>query len=451
MSPDRARLHELGDNSVQYPLPGLWNHWLFDELIPTAWTNLLIYLAQKYPNRPAFEMWPKPQEDSNDISYGVERKFLEIVEQNNYSLWYSDLGYVTLRSSLVSKNDKSSALTTALSNAGVPVIYLSERLLSSVQATCKVEHLTPKTLCGRLERGQEVLRMISEDMKQTLLDYIISDPNYRGYGAIELFPFEDGTYKAIDNEVAFCHRDEDERLLFLREQNRNIDLQKLSRTTLQIFQKGCSTSSLHPSLRHRSNCDLKSYCLQTYFKAFNPIEDLISVDDDIRAFISKVWNWIATRQYRILDDNISCLWLLPLTDGRYRKIKPSNATVDTIYAAPGDMGDYVRLLANINTTLNKPIIQANELSLRSLQLLRDAMTDDPSVYIKSSHSIEEFMLWLGRIREVFKVAADDERWGLHKLLASHVPTCKNPKTISDILRNLEVFQRVFWRAENNNM
>ena len=449
MTPDRAQLHGISDSSVQFRLPGEWNLWLFEGLIPTAWTNLLVYLAQKYPGQSAFEMWPNPQKDTNNISYHIDEKVLRIIEQKNHCVWYTDLGYVSLGSGLVSKIDKSSVMRKALNEAGVPVIYLPSDLMSSVETTCKVEYLRPRTLCDRLERGQEQLRIVSEDTKQTLLDYVISDRDFRGYGAVELFPFEDGIYRAINNKTAFIHRDDDERLLFQLEQSRNIELQKLSQNTLQFFQ---STSPLHSSLRHRSTYDLKTYCLQTHFKTFDSMKDLISLDENTSSVISKVWDWIVARQYSILDDNISCLWLLPLSDCRYRKIKPSDASFDTIYAAPGELGHYIRSLAGIDIDSNKPIIQESDLSPRSIQLLIDAMKKDPSLLIKTSDSLEDFMLWLSEIRRVFNDAATDyNRWHLHKLLASHLNLCKDLKTISNILRVLKVFQEVVWKAENDHM
>jgi sacsin len=451
MSPDRARLHEIGDSTMQYRLPGQWNHWLFDGLIPTAWTKLLVDLAKQYPNQSAFDTWPKPQEDTNNILYHIDEKVLRIVEQNNYSLWYTDLGYVTLGSGLVTKMENSSVMRKALNEAGVPVIYLNDDLFSSVEAICKVDHLRPQTLCIWLERRQERLRIVSEDTKQMLLDYVMSDPDFRGYGAVELFPFEDGIYRAIGDGAAFIHRDEDEHLLFQLEQSRNIERQKLSNSTLRVLQEGCSTSSLHSSLRYRSTGDLKTYCLQTHFKTFESTEDLIHVDENTSSFIPKAWDWIVTRQYSILDDNISCLWLIPLTDGRYRKIKPSDASFDTIYATKGELGDFLRTFANINAASNKPIIQAKDLSPQSVQLLTDAMTKDPSLFIKTSHSLEDFMLWLDKTREVFNVATDKDRWYLHELLASNLNLCKYPKTIAKILRGLKIFQSVIWKAENDHM
>jgi sacsin len=452
MTPDRAQLHGIGDKSIQYPLPGEWNHWLFEELIPTAWTNLLVYLAQQYPDQSAFGIWPKPQEDTNNILYHIDEKVLRIIEQKNYSVWYTDLGYVTLGSGLVTKIEKSSVMRKALNDAGVPVIYLPGDLMSSVETTYKVKSLRPQTLCGFLERRQDKLRIISEDAKQVLLDYVISDPNFREYGAVELFPFEDGIYRAIDNEVAFIHRDDEERLLFQLENGRNIELRKLSKTTQQLLQNGCSTSSLHSSLRHRSTYDLKTYCLKTHFKTFDSKKDLVSVDENISIFISRVWNWIVTRQHTILDDNISCLWLLPLSDGRYRKIKPSDASFDTIYAGPGELGDFLRDLDDKGIDSNKPIIKTNGLSSCSVQLLIDAMKKDPSLFIKTSDILENFMHWLSEIREVFDdMATDDDRWRLHKLLASRLHLCIDLKTISNILGGLKVFQKVVWKAENDDM
>lgn len=50
VSPDRRRLYQSSDRSSQDQGPANWNSWLFDNSIPTAWTELLTYLAQLHPD-----------------------------------------------------------------------------------------------------------------------------------------------------------------------------------------------------------------------------------------------------------------------------------------------------------------------------------------------------------------------------------------------------------------
>src|ERR1700722_19964223 len=91
LSSDRARLISSNDSSLQDCLPGKWNDWLFRELIPPAWTNLLSYLAEKYPEQSAFGRWPKQQQDENNALYKMGDKVLEIVEKHKCKLWYTDV------------------------------------------------------------------------------------------------------------------------------------------------------------------------------------------------------------------------------------------------------------------------------------------------------------------------------------------------------------------------
>jgi sacsin len=450
LSPDRARIHQNSDSSIQDPLPGQWNEWLFDTLVPAAWANLLKYLAEIHSDQSAFGRWPRSQDTKNLLQH-IDTKVVQILAHNNYPIWYTELGYVTLENGLLATGKESPVLRKALNDAGVPVIYLPDELRWLVESTCKPENLSPPTLCERLEQRSKLMRALSEATKQTLLDFIISNPEFDGYGTVELFPFEDGTYKAIKDITAYVHRDDAEQLLFLLEPHNNIDLKRVSASTVQLLRTGCNKSSLNRSLRHRSTKDLRAYCLKTYFKQHDPTQDAVLVDKDTMDFIRKVWDWIVATGYSVLDAAISCLWLVPLTNGQYRKIKPTKSTARTIYARTGELGHFLKSLANFNSHRNKPIIQTSGLPHQLLDLLSEAIEKEPSLMIMDGNILEDFMLWLSAISEVFDQVSDEEKWRLHELLASRLALCKDPKIISNALSVLKVFERVSWKAENGQM
>jgi sacsin len=453
LSSDRARLISSNDSSLQDRLPGKWNDWLFRELIPPAWANLLSYLAEKYPEQSAFGRWPKQQQDKNNALYKMSDKVLEIVEEHKCKLWYTDVGYVTLNSALLASGRESAALRKALSESRVPVIYIEDELRSVVTEKCKTVHyLNCQTLCLHLEREQEKLRATNDQTKQVILEYVLSDPDFRGYGSIELFPFEDGTYKAIEQTVAFIHRDDDEYCLFRKEKEHNFDLQRVSDKTRKVLQEGCSSASLHPSLRHRSTPDLGKYCLENYFRQYNPDRNIIPASEYIWDFVADVWKWIVDRSCSILDINISCLWLVPLTNGQLRKIKPVNTSSDiTIHAPSGDLGDFLKILADITADCNKPILAAGRLSPLSLRLLMDTSKEHSGLFIKNGNILEDLMLWIREIRGVFGYATDEVRSSILKLLAPRSSLCRDKRLISDTLGMLEIFQKVRWEAEGDDM
>ncbi len=246
--------------------------------VPIAWVNMLMHIAERDSDRAAFDKWPSVLAKPGDVLDGMIQKVLQIVQDRTCQVWYTNLGYVSSSKGLLANGDELPALRKALREVGIPVIYLPDTLLRTIQSSNVVERLSPSSLCSRLEKNISKVREVNEDAKRTLLEYVLSDPSFCKYGAIELFPFEDGTYKSIDGFVAFVPRDKDESALFDRDRSRSVDLGKLSKKTIQVLRDGLLHSYLHASLRTRSSNELKAYCMSTYFKEFDPNQDFAFLD-----------------------------------------------------------------------------------------------------------------------------------------------------------------------------
>jgi sacsin len=414
-----------------------------------AWVNMLVHIARRDPGRAAFDKWPLAFAKPGDLLDGMIQKVLQIVQDQTYQIWYTNLGYISPSMGLLANGDELPALRKALHGVGIPVIYLPKTLLHSVQSRHVVERLSPTSLCIHLERKGHKVREVQEDAKQVLLEYILSDPSFCKYGAIELFPFEDGTYKSIDECVAFVHRDEDEKALFDRDRSRSIDLAKLSKNTLQVLRDGLLHSSLHANLQKRSSNGLKSYCMSTYFKGFDMNQEFVCLDEDMKVFVFKVWDWIIARGYSLAEKDLSCLWLVPVSNGQYRKLKPQHLSSGTIFAPPGEIGDFLRKMATIDAVPKKPIVLPDSLSSRVLKLFTDASAKDSSMLVKNGEVLADFCLWLNNIPEVLERALDADKLRLHKLLVSRRPLSCDLRAVSFALGKLKIFQEMKWTSEND--
>jgi sacsin len=443
LSPDRARIHRTGETS--FKLPAQWNEWLFDELIPKAWVNLLEYNAQQYPNQPAYVSWPRLLEDPKSECFGLMGKVLHVIENQHLALWFTRSGYVKSNDALFSSGHESQGQIIAFTNVGVPVIHLLDNLRDAVAGLCKAPPLDPQNLCSRVDRDH--VRKATEDTKRILLDYILSHPSsFIGYGALELFPFEDGLYRSVDHNSAFVHRNEDERVLFSRAKGLNIDLDKVS----DILKKKLSCGlPLHSSIRCRDIRDFKLYCLGTIFKNLDEDEDIVSLDQDAQAFVLQAWDWIVERGFSI-DKDISCLWLVPLSDGTYRKIKPQKASSVTLYAPPGRIGDFLKELAAVDVPSNRPILRRGEMSSKSLKLMTDTANSNTSLRIRLGDAFGDFVLWLSEIREVIHSRSDDDKMRVQEFLMSLFPSSLNMPAVKSALCELEIFQKIVWKVDGSN-
>ena len=438
MSPDRAKLHRKNDVTIQDPLPARWNGWLFDSLVPPTWTRLLLYLAQTYPDCSAYQAWPRDVHDITNEFHGITNKVLNIIEKEGLHVWYTPCGYTCSTLGLLGGAGDSKAQRKAFGDAKVPVIYPPKRLRLSIESACTTVDLSAQTLCKYLEGRQNVLRALDHHTKGILLEYIVASPTFEDYGTVEIFPFEDGEYKAVRENHGFLHRNDAERELFALEGHLNIDLDKISRKTRDMLQRRCSASS-NGWLRNRSIRDLIAYCQATYFASFRPGQDVIELDGDAEQFVSRVWNWIGDKNQSLVDTELSPLWLVPLKCGGYRRIRPQHSPCAVMYAAPGDVGDYIRRMTTQNKDSNRYVLSTDRLPFHFLQLLLSAGRHDDMIFIKNCESIEDFVVWMSTIPTSARFPTPDDRIRLQELITHRIHP-RNSAAIVRAVRRLEIFK-----------
>jgi hypothetical protein len=81
----------------------------------------------------------------------------------------------------------------------------------------------------------------------------------------------------------------------------------------------------------------------------------------------------------------------------------------------------------------------------------DTSKEHSGLLIKNGDILEDLMLWILEVRGVFGYAADKVRSSMPKLLASRFSLCRDKRLISDALGMLEIFQKVHWEAEGDDM
>jgi len=153
-----------------------------------AWVNMLLHIAKRDHNRAAFDKWPLALTNHSDMLEGMSLKVLKLIHNDAYKLWYTDLGYISSSEGILANGDEPQALRRALYEVQVSVVYLPDTLLHIVQNSNVMGRLNPGSLCTRLERSRSKVREAHENTKRVLLEYILSDPSFCQYGAVELFP-----------------------------------------------------------------------------------------------------------------------------------------------------------------------------------------------------------------------------------------------------------------------
>ncbi|ESZ90668.1 hypothetical protein SBOR_8948 [Sclerotinia borealis F-4128] len=451
ISPDRARLYKSQDYSSQDQLPAKWNQWLFDSSIPHAWTKLLSHLALSFPPDPSFKYWPHKLDDPNNLSKDVLTHVLSLVRDQSLHVWHTANGYVSADSGLLASGNEPEDLKLALANARIPVVYLPNKLREEAKQLFLGLELEPRTLCKYLDNKNHLVTSWPQATRQQILEYLLLTLGSFKYGKnLALFPFEDGKCRSIHNHLAFVHRDEFEAELFVDEPQHNLDVGQFSQSILHNLQKRLKTSQFHPRIRHRSASDFRDYSLAFVFRKLGIDADMTVLDIDQISFVAKTWTWIQ-RNSDIFNDSLANLWLLPLANGKYRKLKPRSCCA--LIPPPGLLGDIVQRLGKDVTAYSPPVILPGAAGLDEVLLASLKNTKAGATLQVRNGEIFHFLLqWFGQSHVAIENTSDKDKIVIIECVARALEKHNEWKYTNDnmlCLQKLPIFQELAWETDGD--
>ncbi|RFU27756.1 hypothetical protein B7463_g8577, partial [Scytalidium lignicola] len=450
ISPDRARLYQLSDTGIQDRTPALWNQWLFRGPVIDAWTGLLEHISKLQGIEPSFNWWPCNSEDDRDPLIGALGNLIEVIKRESLCLFPTDIGYAS--SFLIDIGGESKALREALKQAKIPVVYVPQTYRNTITSNFKEKILSPRTLCDFIRSWSKQITEWPNNIKRELLEYITSDYGFSNYADLPLFPFEDGLYRSITSHPTFIHRDEIERDLFQLEGAHNIDLNRISTTTKNNLKAQCDKSTGCPSIQFRSLVNFGNYFSSIVFKKFLQHQDTVELDKTESDLVLKAWKWIIKRQVNILDGVLVDLWLIPLENGSFRKIRAGNPVSEIIIAHGDETGDLLRNLCGNSMPLNIPLLKVGSggLGLEERASLAKSAGCHPELRIIDAANTVDFAKWLNRNAAIVALASEEERTLVVKLLAKNLSTFHPDRdAIGGFIRPLKVFRKICWITEGN--
>jgi sacsin len=264
----------------------------------------------------------------------------------------------------------------------------------------------------------------------------------------------DGVHRSVGDGPAFIDRDDFEKALFSLDDSRNLDIEKLSATTQLALRQACESPAIHPNICYRTAISLREYCARHIFKTVPQNQDMVVLDGESSAFVSKVWTWIEMRKIHPFHDNISCLWLLPLSNGHHRKIKPSSSSFQIYFAPAGETGELMRELDSKSSRKPLPLLHTSLLSSNSVLSLLESPRAASDLFIESGSSIVAFVKWLHGTYPRLDDVSDKHRQQIAKLIASNLPDQFNlsERTILvSVLRHMKIFEKVSWNLVKGKM
>jgi sacsin len=425
---------------VQDHRPQEWNKFLFNQVIPTAWANLLLEISRAYPNENHFHIWPTNRLDSQQLWSNLCPAIVEQISQNRLPVWFTDFGHITLEDGLLASDKTTLKDKTAFREARIPVIFAPKYLLDQAQQRAGNRNLEPRTLYECLHR-MESLGHLSKQSKLAILEILLPEIPLTDLGALEIFPFCDGNFRSLRLPRVFLHRTSSEKALFIRQVEISIDTDQLSDCASNLLRKAVEQGGR--VVRYRTSEDLRDYFLKHIARGSGDI-----IEHTI-PMLDQVWDWILRYGGNPLPlSTLGPLWLIPLRGSSIRKLVPLDSSNFVTWFDPGEMNDLSVKISTADPRRNLRILAGDVLSDKAMQYLHTSAVHEPSLLLKDGKKFRTFAEFLARERGLLQIAADDIKASVLRKLTQLYQSQSQPNSdfLCKILKSLCIFNAVQWPA-----
>lgn len=455
LSPDRARLFQLNDRSNQDKQPAEWNEFLLKNAVPAAWTDLLGYLSELYPDAAAFSRWPQDMNNEHDPLSCATEEVLRIVERDSLALWPTHTGYVTAKDGLLATSDESEEFKATLREARVPVVYVPQRLLERAKNIFREHILSAETLSRFLKAGRVPVSSLNDQAKLQLIEYFLLETEFTAYDGLDIFPFKNGVFGPIGSQVTFVHRDKYEDDIFALDDHHTVDTDKLSAKACRSLKDGCAKGRAHPSIQYRSAKTFREYSLGYFFTNTSQDEDMIALSEAQTEFVTKSRRWILDRKIDVLDPNISHLWLLPLSNMKHRKVKPCKPNSDVYIANAKSMGGLMWEFDKKLSHKTLPLLDIGPSGITDefLSALLVHLQNSAQLNLYDAGEPQNFLRWLHATSVMEGHVVDEDRNRVAEVIKTQLlqsTSSAMTPSIGQYLRVLKIFQKVSWTEEDES-
>ncbi len=220
---DNRRDMKWQEEDQKHDEHAIWNELLMKEVLPQAYLAIIqdaVKLAQEsiLPVSFVYDLWPDiAQVKHKDKWYAVALDVLQHLFRQNVpilSLAKDERMFITLSEAVFPCNgptspDTLAAIKRTLVSCGENLVTLPDPVARAINEAYThlnaLKYVTPTFLRGILHRiGMD---MISKDDKLCLLEYILSDGQYRELKGLQLLPLNNGSFRS------FTNREEDTALI----------------------------------------------------------------------------------------------------------------------------------------------------------------------------------------------------------------------------------------------
>lgn len=341
ITPDRQNIHSGGDlttsENSEMKLGARWNTWLFQECLPHAWIRNLKFLDKMRERGEAdftgWDFWPAgTQGVERELWMGVLSTLFQRVVVQDLKLLPTICGDTGTRENVLFTLSIDEKYKNALQHARSPVSFppadRRPELAKLGIETLQLTFLTPSTARNSLSNLRGSLENLPLDLRMTLLEYVISDKDYKSIGSClaPLLPTLDGGFHGfgrVGGSKLFFPRTELEVELF-KESSKMVDTRKMMHSTVGQMVSDIKKLDRFTAISIWGVPDAAWYCKKYIFGNVESKNDKIITRPNFNEFINRFWKWINipenTSELSNCPQLLNDLWLIPIVGDRYHKV-----------------------------------------------------------------------------------------------------------------------------------
>ncbi|KAI9891893.1 MAG: hypothetical protein M1814_002278 [Vezdaea aestivalis] len=394
ITPDRARLSSVAGDLNEQGHPADWNSFMFSDCVTSAWANLLVARSYHSFIEEQFRFWPALFEKASEPYHKSGPALCEHLSATGLAVWNTSSGCVTGSEAYFCILDSFDlTLKTALEEIGMPVTYVSRRLLSTVNTVMSSNKLSPNSAWNFLKKNG--LFRASEKSRIRLLSYCLEEVPLASLTQVAFWPSMTGGFLSLGDNVCFWPRDREELELFTPSRTaRTVDYRRLSSTDCSKINRSLSSVSSPKVLRNRCLTDLP----QDWNELGSTIQQSAKRTPNNDVLLKRVWSWISERCEESTVSNpvktLGALRLIPFKSGLIRKLVPEKTCARALISEADNDGLGTFLLETFANSL--PIIDYHDLGvIKAQSLLKELSKQDYQIKIDDSHeNFDIFVAWL---------------------------------------------------------
>ncbi|MEQ2257369.1 hypothetical protein ILYODFUR_034126, partial [Ilyodon furcidens] len=211
---DNRRHIKWQEEDQKHDEHALWNELLVKEVLPQAYVMFIqdaIQLCQQsaFPVSSVYNLWPdvtQMQHKDKWLNIAVE-VFHHLFNENMavLTLARDETQFIPLSEAVIpcngpTKSETLSAIKRTLVSCGENLVSLPATVVRAIEsyAHTNPKHVTPSFLREVLHRSG--VHNISKEDKLCILEYILSDGQYRELVGLQLLPLSDGSFRSFTNK-----------------------------------------------------------------------------------------------------------------------------------------------------------------------------------------------------------------------------------------------------------